>query len=181
MSETPIVRRSRCGCVHGEHGQCLMVCSVHTEAVEGRPGIRLRTPSGELAFFRFEFASDQPPSEETLCGEEESFIAGSFAEPTEQMKNVAGETPIPEQLHAWAQHVRGVGRSRQKAYAEALSLAAMQFTAWRDAFPVAYNAAMEKAGNPHLNDRETQMLAWFSVGYQEFLREVQTIAQEGGR
>jgi hypothetical protein len=122
----------------------------------------------------------QFPEGPPLCGEEEALAAGSFAEPTEAVKTVGGAGEIPEQLRQWSLHVRGVARSRQKAYAEALSLAQMQFTAWRDVFPVAYDAAMRKQGAPVLSSREVQMLDWFAAGYAEFLREVQQIARNGG-
>jgi hypothetical protein len=149
-----------------------MVCSAHCEAVEGQIGVRLRR-GGDLVFFALETppASPQPPPEESLCGEEEALAAGNFP---------PAEETVPEQLRMWRAHVRGVARSRQKAYAEALSLAQMQFTAWRDVFPVAYDAAMRKQGGAALNEREVQMLDYFAAGYAEFLREVQQIARNGG-
>jgi hypothetical protein len=169
------LRRSRCGCVHGEDGDCLMVCSTHTEAVEGRAGIRMRTASGELTFFPLARATPQPPPEESLCGEEEALAAGSFGDP-------ASDTgPLPDQLHAWAQHVRGVGRSRQKAYAEALSLAQKQFAAWQEAFPVAFSAAATERGWAPLQGREEEVLGMFSAGFSAFLGETSRIAKEGGR
>jgi len=106
-----------------------------------------------------------------LCGEEEDLASGSVPE---------SPAAVPEQLRLWRAHVRGVARNRQRAYAEALSLAQMQFTAWCDAFPIAYNAAMAEGGQPTLNDREAQMLSWFSVGYERFLAEVHQIAKDGG-
>lgn len=118
-----------------------------------------------------------PPPEESLCGEEEALAAGSFDDETLEQGSPAR---LPEQLESWRRHVRGVGRSRQKAYAEALSLAMMQFVAWQDVFPVAYDAAMAEQGQPPINAREAQMLMFFGKGYQEFLREVHHIAKEGG-
>lgn len=171
------LRRSRCGCVHGEDGQCLMVCSTHTQAVEGRAGIRMRTASGELTFFPLARATHPP--EESVCGEEEALAAGSFAEPTEDVKAVSGAGA--DQLHAWAQHVRGVGRSRQSAYAEALSLAGMQFVAWRDVFPVTVDGVLVGKGEPPLSPREVQILGWFGDGFAAFLQETQRIARDGGR
>lgn len=117
--------------------------------------------------------------EESLCGEEEDLATGSFREPTEDVKNVAGAGE--DQLHAWAQHVRGVGRSRQSAYAEALSLAGMQFVAWRDVFPVTVDAVLVGRGEPPLSPREVQILGWFGDGFAAFLAETQRIAREGGR
>lgn len=113
----------------------------------------------------------QSPPEEALCGEEEDLAAGNVP---------PAEEAVPEQLRMWSAHVRGVARSRQKAYAEALSLAQMQFAAWCAAFPVAYGEAMVKSGGPPMNDREAQLLAWFSAGYEAFLREVHAIARNGG-
>jgi len=106
----------------------------------------------------------QAPPEESLCGEEEDLAVGA----------------VPEQLRVWRQHVRGVARSRQKAYAEAFSLAQMQFDAWRKAFPVAYDQAADAQGQPRLTTREAQMLGYFGVGYAEFLQEVGQIARDGG-
>lgn len=116
----------------------------------------------------------QPPPEESLCGEEEDLAAGNVDD--EPMNPAA----LPAQLRAWSQHVRGVARNRQRAYAEALSLAEMQFRAWATAFPIAYNRAMAEQGAPPLNAREAQMLEYFAAGYAEFLREVTQIARNGG-
>lgn len=114
------------------------------------------------------------PSEESLCGEEEALAAGSFGDPEDE------SAPLPEQLRQWARHVRGVGRSRQSAYAEALSLAQMQFAAWQQAFPLAYAQAAEAREGLPLNAREREILDMYAAGFRSFLAETHRIAKAGG-
>lgn len=116
----------------------------------------------------------QLPPEESLCGEEEALAAGSFGDPEED------SAPLPEQLRAWSVHVRGVARSRQKAYYEALSLAQMQFLAWQKAFPKAFALAAKERGWEPIGGREEEVLAMFSAGFAGFLNETLRIARDGG-
>lgn len=181
MTETPIVRRSRCGCVHDHEGHCLMVCSVHTEAVEGRVGVRLRTLNGELAFFALAPEEARPaPPEGSLCGEEENLVtlndvAAEYF-PDEDGNAILPPGPADPQtpawgdgLEAWVAHCKTVGPSRLKAYDEAFSLVQAQFVAWREVFPSVAREAAEQHGAPAPGPGEVLAVMNFAGGFAGFL------------
>lgn len=170
------VRHSRCGCVHGPEGN-LVTCPTHLgpeQRMWHRPdpdGPDFPPHTGPRETCE---RCPQLPPEESLCGEEEALAAGSFGDPQDE----AG--PLPAQLRAWSLHVRGVARSRQKAYYEALLLAQMQFDAWQKAFPLAYAQAAEVRGTLPLNAREREILDMYAAGFAGFLNETLRIARDGG-
>lgn len=119
------------------------------------------------------------PPEESLCGEEEALAAGLYEE-------VFADVPPPppgsdKNLQAWAEHCRTAGRSRTRAYAEALSLTQAQFEAWRQVFPGVADAAFVAQGREPLSSREKEVLAYYAAGFAAFLRDTLAVAERGGR
>lgn len=170
------VRHSRCGCVHGPEGN-LVTCPTHLGPEQRMwhrpdpdgPDFPPHTGPRETCV-----RCPQLPPEQSLCGEEEALAAGSFGDPPDE----AGPPALDHaKLVEWERHCRGVGRNRATAYADALRLAQMQFEAWQGVFPGVADTAFRARGLPLLNQREQEILMYYSAGFAAFLRDTLQIAQ----
>lgn len=184
MSETPIVHRSRCGCVHDSEGQCLMVCSVHTEAVEGKVGIRLRTTTGELAYFALAPEEERPPSPaESGCGEEDlralGYSEGEIRQAHRVLEDVAhvDATGFQPGFDAWVRWGRGMGKNSKRQVLKALALIGMSLSGIAIGMLQEAEKAMKEHGKPPLTEREKFLITGFGRAQQHAIAEVSRVLE----